>query len=142
MVLNNGVLFFVCYSHNLKPMNILLADRHSHTRLGLEMLLCREPGINIIGSAADGAGLLALAGIVKPDMIILENPLPGLPANELIPQLRANNPDVQIILTHTDAIGYSLHSAGENARVKKSDPPAAFLAVFRAIRKAGKHYSV
>ena len=116
-------------------MNILLADQHSHTRLGLEMLLNREPGVSIVGSVGDGAGLLALARTTDPDVIILEAALPGLPISDLLPQLRADNPKVQIILLCNETVEDISLSAGEHFCIKKSYPPAVLLALFRALRK-------
>ncbi len=116
-------------------MNVLLADQHSHTRLGLEMLLNREPGVSIVGSAANSAGLLALARTAAPDLIILEAALPGPPPAELIAQLRRNAPKVQIILLCNETVEDISLSAGEHFCIKKGYPPAVLLALFRALRK-------
>jgi|GEM_PF-2233975 len=120
-------------------MNILLADPHSHTRLGLEMLLNREPGVVIAGSVADGTSLLALAQTTHPDLIILEAALPGLPLEQLVSELRAKNPKVQIISLCNDTVEDISLSATEYFCIKKSYPPAVLLALFRALRKRAEH---
>ena len=116
-------------------MNVLLADRNSHTRLGLEMLLSREPDVTIIGTAADSGGLLALVAGTTPDLIILEARLPGLPPAELLARLKTLHPTVQIMWLCSDTTGDVSPPAGVTISVKKSDPPAVFLKAFHTLRR-------
>ncbi len=115
-------------------MNVLLADQHSHTRLGLEMLLNREPGVSIVGSVANSAGLLALARTTAPDLIILEAALPGSPLAELIARLRAKVPAAQLILLCNDTADQTSLPAEATLCVSKSVYPITLLAAFRSLR--------
>ena len=42
-------------------MRVLLADQRPDVRLSLAILLGKEPGVSIVGSASETEGLLALA---------------------------------------------------------------------------------
>ena len=114
-------------------MNVLLADQYSHTRLGLEMLLTREPGVHIVGTAGEAASLLALVRTTQADLIVMDEALPGGSSAELISLLRAENPDARIILLRNASTGEADPDAGQDALVSKSQAPDALLAAFRAL---------
>jgi DNA-binding NarL/FixJ family response regulator len=52
------------------PIRVLLVDDHAIVREGLCMLLAEEPEIKVVGEASDGAGAVALAATLHPDVIL------------------------------------------------------------------------
>ena len=59
-------------------MQILLADNQPKVRFGLRVLLERQPGLKVVGEAADAEELLARMEADRPDLVLLGWELPGL----------------------------------------------------------------
>lgn len=57
-------------------IRVLLADDHPALRVGLRVLLDREPDIVVVAEAADGAATLRLVESLIPDVVVLDCELP------------------------------------------------------------------
>ncbi len=115
-------------------MRLLIADRQAATRLALMILLREEPGLDVIGEAADSQELLALAKSHRPDIVLLDWELPGQSAAGLLAALRELNrrPSV-VILSGRPELEPSARAAGADSFVSMGDPPKRLLAVLHAI---------
>ena len=85
-------------------MRLLIADDHGVVRGGLRLLLDRQPDMEVVGEAADGAEAVAEALAVRPDLAILDVAMPrltGLQATREIKRL-APGVDVLILSMHDD----------------------------------------
>lgn len=69
------------------PIRILLADDHGILRAGLRNLLNAEPDLKVIGEAADGFQVLALAEQACPDLILLDISMPNMGGIEVLEHL-------------------------------------------------------
>ena len=79
-------------------VRILVVDDHPLFRRGLTALLQRDPQFDVIGDAGD-AGLAQRRALeLQPDLILLDNHLPGDNGVEALPALREAAPDARIIL--------------------------------------------
>jgi DNA-binding NarL/FixJ family response regulator len=117
-------------------MLIVLAIENFDLRLSIELLLNEEPGVEIVGSASESEGLLALVKSSQPDMVVLSWDLPGSSGQELLEIIDAQEFRPAIIV-----IGDSLHekpqalNSGANAFITKGDSPDLLAAAFRRLRK-------
>ena len=59
-------------------MRLLIADDHGVVRGGLRLLLDRQPDMEVVGEAADGAEAEAEALAHRPDLAILDVAMPRL----------------------------------------------------------------
>lgn len=110
-------------------MRILLADDQPQVRFALRVLLERQPGLTVVGEAADAETLLSQAGAVCPDLVLLGWELPGPAMNGLLLALRETCPKVLVIaLSGRLEAHQAALSAGADAFVSKSDPPERLLA--------------
>jgi two-component system nitrate/nitrite response regulator NarL len=80
------------------PVRVLLVDDHTLFRRGLAALLARRPGISVVGDAADTGQALRLAQALQPDVILLDNHLPGVSGIDALPCLRAACPGARVMM--------------------------------------------
>jgi len=120
-------------------MRILLADDQPRIRFALRALLVQQPGLAVVGEAADAAELLALARECCPDLVLLGWGLRGLPAAELVPALQSVCPHAYLIaLSSRLEVRRTALAAGADAFVSKMDPPGQLLrAVANCQHQAG-----
>ena len=113
-------------------MRVLLADDHREVLSALALLLDNESWLEVVGEVADVRSLLNAAVALKPDMVLLDWDLPGLPSREIVHELIARRRDITIIAlsSRTDAERVAIQS-GASAFVSKGDPPERLLDVLR-----------
>jgi DNA-binding NarL/FixJ family response regulator len=118
-------------------MNIVLAVRHAHVRLALELVLSEEPGVTVVGEASEAEGMLALARTARPDLVLLEWGLPGRPTPDVLAAAQALARPVRfLVLGDEPALNQPALQAGACAFVLIGDPPELLLAAVRQVRAA------
>jgi DNA-binding NarL/FixJ family response regulator len=85
------------------PLRIVIADDQASVRQGLVLLLDGLPDIDVVGAAADGEQALDLVAEQHPDAILLDLSMPVLDGIGAIRRLRAEHPDVAIVVLTTYA---------------------------------------
>lgn len=78
-------------------IKIILADDHQLIRQGLQSLLEKEFGMQVIGQASDGETAVRLAGELLPDIIIMDISMPGLDGIEAASRIKKQFPSIKII---------------------------------------------
>jgi len=110
-------------------MHVLLADDRPKVRFALRVLLEQQPGLEVVGEAADAEALLALAKEACPELVLLGWEWPGLRAVDLLPALREVCPDLFVIaLSGRPEARRAALAAGADAFVSKTDLPERLLA--------------
>ncbi len=89
------------------PITVFLADDHTVVRDGLRFLLEAQPGIRVIGDAADGRSAVQQAAQLGPDVVVMDVAMPELNGIEATRQLRAACPTIQVVIL-------SIHSTAEH----------------------------
>ena len=79
-------------------MRVLLADDHGIVRRGMKSLLESEPGLQIVGEAADGAECLRLCDTLEPDVAILDIAMPRLNGIEVTARAVRHQPRLKVII--------------------------------------------
>lgn len=82
----------------MTPIRLLVVDDHSLFRRGLTALLSQEPGIAVVGEAADGGEALRRAEGLQPDVILLDNHMPGVRGVDLLPGLFDVAPQARVLM--------------------------------------------
>jgi DNA-binding NarL/FixJ family response regulator len=81
-------------------IRVLLVDDHQVVRRGLRTFLEVQGDIEVVGEAADGAEGVALAGELRPDVILMDVKMPGTDGIEALRLLRdAQNPARVLVVT-------------------------------------------
>lgn len=86
-------------------IRILLAEDHQLMRDGLRALLDVQDDMTIIGDVCDGADAVTQALDRGPDVVLMDVGLPGLNGVEAARKIRAERPDIEVIMLtmHDDA---------------------------------------
>lgn len=82
---------------------VLVADDQRVVREGLATLLGLLPGIEVLGSAADGEEVMVLVREHRPDIVLMDLRMPRCDGVEATRRLRASHPDVKVIVLTTYA---------------------------------------
>ncbi|HYA45148.1 MAG TPA: response regulator transcription factor, partial [Acidimicrobiales bacterium] len=72
-------------------------------RQGLATLLGLLPGIEVLGTAADGVEVMALVEELRPDIVLMDLRMPRCDGVEATRRLRLSHPDVKVIVLTTYA---------------------------------------
>jgi DNA-binding NarL/FixJ family response regulator len=110
-------------------VRVLVADDQDIVRAGLTMILDAQPGIEVIGEAADGNEAVALARRLRPDVCLFDIRMPGMDGIEATRQLAG--PDVAdplavVVITtfDLDEYVYGALQAGARGFLLKDAGPA------------------
>jgi len=79
-------------------IRILLADDHAVLRAGLRALLDPQQDYIVVGEAANGVQVIALAETVQPDLILLDLSMPGLGGLDILPTLQKVSPQSKVLI--------------------------------------------
>lgn len=80
------------------PFRILVVDDHKLFRRGLTALLSRDPQFQVIADAADAGEAQRRALELQPDLILLDNHLPGVSGVDALPALREAAPGARVLM--------------------------------------------
>src|SRR5829696_2657924 len=119
-------------------IRVIVADDQELVRAGLTMILEAQPGIEVIGEAADGHAAVALARELRPDVCLFDIRMPGTDGIEATRQLAG--PDVEdplavIVITTFDLDEYvhgALKAGARGFLLKDAGPPLLIQAIHAA----------
>jgi len=80
------------------PVRVLVVDDHTLFRRGLTALLSRDPRVLVVGDAGDAGEALRRATELQPDLILLDNHLPGVNGVDALPSLLEAAPKTRILM--------------------------------------------
>ncbi len=113
---------------------VIICDDQAIIRDGLEMLLKLERDIEVVGLAQDGAEVVELAAAHTPDLILMDLKMPGINGVEATRQIRAQHPDMKILVLTTyddDVWVFDAIRAGASGYLLKDTPRKKVLEAIR-----------
>ncbi len=111
---------------------VVVVDDHRVVREGLRSLLEAEPDLTVVAEASNADDALAVARRHRPDVVVVDNKMPGGDGLALLPALRAELPGARLVMFSLDpSIEHAAIAAGADAFVSKD---AATQEIIDAIR--------
>lgn len=80
------------------PVRVMVVDDHTLFRRGLIALLSRDRRLSVVADAADAGEALRHAKTIQPDVMLLDNHLPGVHGIDALPQLLEACPSMKIVM--------------------------------------------
>jgi two-component system, NarL family, response regulator LiaR len=125
-------------------IRILIVDDHPLVRAGLQLLLRRDPKLEVVGEAADGTQAIEMAHHLQPDVILMELLLPdgdGIPTTATI---RQEFPQTQVLIL-TGILGKTrvveAMQAGASGYMFKDERPTELRTAIRTVAAGQVHLS-
>lgn len=84
-------------THRSKTIRVLLVDDHEIVRVGLRSVLGQKHGIAVVGESASMAEAVALAGKLRPDVILMDIRLPDGSGVDACREILAAHQEIQVI---------------------------------------------
>jgi NarL family two-component system response regulator LiaR len=117
-------------------IRILVADDHAVVREGLRALIETEPGMRLVGEAADGVEALQQARVLEPDVILLDLVMPRKGGIEAIHEIKQELPRARILVLTSfaeDDKVFPAIKAGAQGYLLKDASPRDLLRAIRDI---------
>lgn len=120
------------------PIRVLLVDDHTVVRQGLRMVLSLEPGLEVVGEAADGREAVEQAAALGPQVVLMDLLMPVMTGVEATREIKVRHPDIEVVaLTSVleDRLVIDAVEAGAAGYLLKETGPET---LFEAIRAASR----
>ncbi|WP_374564765.1 response regulator [Ideonella sp.] len=123
---------------NNTPIRLLVVDDHTLFRRGLIALLAQYPQVQVVGEAADAGEARRGAAKLQPDLVLLDNHLPGVRGIDALPELKAAAPAAKVLMLTVSEdeqdLATALQAGAQGYVLKTIDGAALLDAIERCAR--------
>lgn len=121
-------------------IRVLVVDDHIIVRNGLEQLLATVEGVELVGTAADGAAALEAVERERPDVVLMDLSMPVMDGIEATRRIGTIAPECRVVVLTSfsdqrrilDAL-----EAGADGYLLKHSEPEAIVAAIREVMDGG-----
>lgn len=119
------------------PIRVLIVDDHTLFRRGLAALLSRDARVLVVGDAGDASEAQRRALDLQPDVILLDNHLPGVNGVDALPALHQAAPRARLLMltVSEDAndLAHALRGGAAGYLLKTTEGDALIQGICRAM---------
>jgi len=119
-------------------VRVLIAEDQALVRRGTSVLLSLEPDMEVVGEACDGVEAVAMAGQLRPDVVLMDLHMPRLGGVAATREITRNLPDTQVLVLTTladDETVFEAVRAGAHGYLLKDVTEQELLETIRALRR-------
>jgi two-component system nitrate/nitrite response regulator NarL len=123
-----------------KPVRVLLVDDHTLFRRGLKALLAGDERFAVVGEAGDAGEAQRQAAALQPDVVLLDNHLPGVSGVDALAGLREVSPGSRVLMLTVSEdeadLAAALRGGAQGYLLKTVDSDLLASAIVRAVQGA------
>jgi len=119
-------------------VRVLIAEDQALVRRGTSVLLSMEPDMEVVGQACDGIEAVAMAGQLRPDIVLMDLHMPRLGGVASTREITRNLPGTQVLVLTTlndDETVFEAVRAGAHGYLLKDVTEQELLETIRALRR-------
>ena len=125
-------------------IRVMVADDHAVLRQSLRYLLEAQPGIEVVGEAANGRDAVELAEKLQPDVVLMDTIMPGLNGIEATRQIRRRLPKTKVLMLtgymEDEHVAGALKAGASGYVIKSSELDELFLGI-QAVHRGNPYFS-
>ncbi len=110
------------------PIRLLVVDDHNLFRRGLIALLAQDPRFSVVGEAADAVQAIVAVRQLQPDLVLLDNHMPGVNGIQAIGDIKTSHPGVHVLMLtvseNAEDLAAGLRAGAEGYLLKTVDTQA------------------
>jgi DNA-binding NarL/FixJ family response regulator len=121
-------------------IRVMLVEDNDVYRSSLELLLGMQPGLEIVGSVADGRSAANVAAELEIDVALMDFRLPGIDGAEATAAVLASRPAAAVLCLTAEASDEereSVRAAGAVGFVEKGEPIERLVAAIKSAAGEG-----
>lgn len=120
----------------IRRTRVLVVDDHIHTRQGLKAVLELTPDFEVVGEAGDGYMAVELAGVLKPDLVLMDVNMPGINGYEAALEMRRKGIPSQVVFlaSFNGSSGKKINVPPAEVVIEKGISPWRLLEIIREAR--------
>jgi len=119
-------------------LRLLVVDDHSLFRRGLIALLSQHENLSVVGEAGDASEAQRLVAALQPDVLLLDNHLPGVRGVDALPGLREASPKTRVLMLTVSEdeadLAQALQAGAQGYLLKTIDGDALLAAIEACVR--------
>ncbi|NNJ09130.1 response regulator transcription factor [Chloroflexales bacterium ZM16-3] len=82
----------------MERISILIADDHAFYREGVRTMLTTMPGMDVIGMAETGDGVVQQAAALQPDVVLMDIQMPGINGIDATRAILSTSPHIGVLM--------------------------------------------
>jgi len=128
-------------SHAAAPIRVLTVDDHALLREGIAAVVQRQPDMQVVGEAGNGAEALAQFGRLVPDITLMDLQMPEMDGIDAIHAIRQLHPLARVLVLTTykgDVQAWRALKAGAQGYLLKSSLRTDLLDAIRCVHGGGR----
>ncbi len=125
-------------------ITVVLADDQQLVRSGFRMILRADPGLEVVGEAADGVEAVSLARELRPDVVLMDVRMPRVDGIEATRQIctATDHPRILVLTTFDlDEYVFAALRAGASGFLLKDAREEHLLAAIRIVADGGSLFA-
>lgn len=123
-------------THDNGAIRVVVVDDEELVREGLVAIVDSDPGITVVGTAADGASAVEMVRHADPDVVLMDVRMPGVDGIEATRRIVESNSRAKVLVLTTvelDEVVYDALRAGASGFLLKSVPREQLWSGIRAV---------